>query len=315
MSPDTPPLAMKLMTRSLFNLTKDVHTRLPREIRDLVYRNILTEHCLDEICRCSSLRLDKFPHTQDIEPGTSKAGMPDFAVPEQAFGPFVHELIETLYDVHDNLTVALPSGIPKYLDTDFFDTGFTLRAVRLHKLLIEGCLDIGIRRKNIVDLIDLNNLSSDLNALLACKWSAKFELNIAFHSTLHTTYWDEEDIGTLAETLHKAWQVLEPFVAQAEVHGARVHVAMNVGSRTFEYKKDEQSMLLTANDWFLQVEDAFPGRYREYRAPKMYRNSPCPESSCGCYAAFCCVFCCCGWVVYVPARWCWNKFQEHRKRK
>jgi hypothetical protein len=93
---NTPPLALKLMTHSLFNLTKDVHTRLPREIRELVYQHILTQHCLDEIGRCSPLRLDKFPLPHKTGPESSEARLPDFVDRKIAFRPFADEVIEML---------------------------------------------------------------------------------------------------------------------------------------------------------------------------------------------------------------------------
>jgi hypothetical protein len=50
-----------LTSYSLFEFTKDIHSRLPRELRDIIYRYLLTEQDVEIICRGSSIPLNNFP--------------------------------------------------------------------------------------------------------------------------------------------------------------------------------------------------------------------------------------------------------------
>lgn len=299
------------LSQSLFVLTKNVSTVLPREVRDIIYQHILDENQIEEICRCSPMRLDKFPLPHETGPESSEARLPGFADSKTAFRSFADEVIEMLYELHGNLCVAVPSAIPKFLDTDFFDTGFALKAAKLQKIRIEGCLHVENRSTVTADLIDLDTFQSDLDALLSYKWGVNFQLEIVFHS--RTVYCDPRHMTTLAHTLHEVWQVLKPFIAQVEDRGAGVHLAIHVRTTTFGNENDAQNMLETEEDWLQYVQKEFQGRYpRPHGRANFYPHSPCPKASYGCMAALCCVFCCCGWVIVLPARWCYTVYKERK---
>ncbi|KAF1937602.1 hypothetical protein EJ02DRAFT_50227 [Clathrospora elynae] len=53
--------------RRVYGLTKQVHTRLPREVRDMIHAYLLTLDDISNISRCSRVRLDRFTHSHDAD--------------------------------------------------------------------------------------------------------------------------------------------------------------------------------------------------------------------------------------------------------
>jgi hypothetical protein len=329
---------MKLTLRSLSSLSSNVYQKLPREVRDIIYQYILTEHGIESVCRSSSLRLDKFPQPHSTEPASGDTHLPESVDFSTAFGPWFGELIEMLYESYTNFGVSEPSAIPRFLNTDFFNTGLMIKSTKLQRLRAEGCVDVHVARedilglidhhnarKDVTGLVDLETLQSDLDALLAVSWTTNFEIEFAFHSKIRMIYNESSHGLELAKTLHSVWTILKPFIANAEARGATVRLAIEIGATTFGYQAFEPNMFGSSmpgnqEDWLLKVEKAYAGRHRRLNRSvknrnKKYKHSPCPAPSLKCCAAFTCFVCCCGWVVYVPARWCWNKYKQRKGRK
>jgi len=139
-------IAMVLTLRRLFDLTKGVYERMPRELCDIIYQHLLSKHEIDQICRSCSLRLDNSPLAHQEETPTKKHQLPDYADPKKAYRPFVCEIIAMVYESHRNLCIEVPSAIPKFMRTDFFKTGMTPRDAKLSGLQINGCLDSAVRQ-------------------------------------------------------------------------------------------------------------------------------------------------------------------------
>lgn len=315
-------LRRKLISPSIFHLTENIHTTFPREIRDLVYQYILTPPWIDELCRHSTLRLDKFPHAHYIDSAPRETNSPEIPDPIPAFPPFTRELIEMLYALHRDLGVATPSAIPAFLATDFFNTGLSLSAVKLQRLRIAGCVDVDIHddggKRIREDIIDVDTLSSDLNALLTCHWSPAFKLTFDFHNAMHFPYIEAHHARALAQRLHTIWQTLASFIHRAKALGAHISATFKIGIMLFEYNTTtphtQHAMCESEDEWFALIRLEYTSDAYRPRA-RMHRHSPFVPFSWGCCAAVCCFVCGCGWVVYLPYKWCVGKWEARKRRR
>ncbi|KAJ4368413.1 hypothetical protein N0V83_006770 [Neocucurbitaria cava] len=170
----------------LSTTAKNVHTRLPREVRDIIYDYLLTSDDIFRIAQCSKVRLDRFPYLRGEEPveyktkETAKPGVrPRFIDPERTYVPFAAEVIEVVYERFHGLWIDVPSQIPAFLATDFFDVDCAPRDARLSKLHVSGRLDSGEKTS-----VDIDTLALDFKALLDCNWGPKFDVDIAFRTEL-----------------------------------------------------------------------------------------------------------------------------------
>jgi hypothetical protein len=152
-----------LTSYSLFEFTKDIHSRLPRELRDIIYRYLLTEQDVEIICRGSSIPLNNFPCKCDKQSGVVERQWSVHTLLSLSFKPFAHEVSDMIYESSHHLSVWYPKVLAAFLDTDFFQTGHTPRAARLSKLQIGGCLDA-----KHSDSVDVRTLRSGIGTLLTC---------------------------------------------------------------------------------------------------------------------------------------------------
>ncbi|OAL54558.1 hypothetical protein IQ07DRAFT_596060 [Pyrenochaeta sp. DS3sAY3a] len=263
-----PAASNKKHKQTLFSLSKDVHSRLPREVRDMIYAYLLTPHEIFRISRCSSIRLDRFPHArvpqhhpQHAAPDSKKKEKgkkaaealyrPPFIDPTFTYPPFAAEVIQLHHELYKDFWVDTPSALPSFLATDFFSLNCTPGHARLSALHISGQLDL-----HTPTSIDLTTLAADLAALLATPWAPTFDLNIAFHSELAVSYWSGSAIPELARTMHGAWSVLAPWIAQAEQRGARVYFILLTKATLHKYMCGEHDMLGSEEEWTRMLQGA-----------------------------------------------------------
>lgn len=314
-------LRMPLTPTSLFTLTKDVHTRLPREVRDIIYRHLLTDLEVNQMSRCSNLLLNDFPHPRINQAGIDDPRLPEYANSHRAYQAFAHEVIETLYEVYPDFCVDGLSELPGFMSTDFFGTGWSPQSATLSGLATKLCLDTD---RFYESAVIQSNLRSNLDALLRAKWGPGFNLSITLHTKLGIDYWSEEDLILVAKTINTTWLTLAEFIPRVEARGAFVSVTLTIGAmmeeqRSFHYTKDGHNMLETEEAWLNIVQQTYPpppyGRgFRKRR--KEYANGPFQN---GCQVnTFCCglgcIVCCFGWVLFVP-QMCWDSYKKRRDRR
>ncbi|KAF2866310.1 hypothetical protein BDV95DRAFT_671948 [Massariosphaeria phaeospora] len=105
----------------ILSLTTAMHEKFPREVRDLVYRNLVDE-------------LDFNGHLYIYEsPIFIQRGIMHSAVRV--------ELVEMFYETFEKFNVPDPRDIPGLLAKDFFDAGVTLSQVKMSALQVFGTTD------------------------------------------------------------------------------------------------------------------------------------------------------------------------------
>jgi hypothetical protein len=131
----------------MYALTKDAHTRFPREIRDTIYSFLLTSDDMQDLITCRRKHLDKFPYPHiDPTAADAKRGLnntntePQFMISSLSYAPFATELADMRYEAYRFFWIDTPSHIPAFTNTAFFLHGPpTLRCTPLratHQSLI-----------------------------------------------------------------------------------------------------------------------------------------------------------------------------------
>jgi hypothetical protein len=87
----------KLTSYSLFNFTKDIYSRLPREIRDIIYHYVFTEQDVASICRSISISLNNLPFQRNEQTGVAESRLPVYPHPSLSYKPFAYEILDTMY--------------------------------------------------------------------------------------------------------------------------------------------------------------------------------------------------------------------------
>ncbi|KAF2029672.1 hypothetical protein EK21DRAFT_112714 [Setomelanomma holmii] len=262
---------------SLFNLTKAVHTRLPRELRDMIYQYIITKFDISRIEICADVRFDRFPYRHGQEPQeyrtypTVKGQLPIIAEAKLVYPSFAQEIVELVYEVQRDLWIDMSSAIPVFLNTDFFGTGCTPGHASLKKLHISGLLDFNERLPNC---IHLDTLRADCDALLDCKWARGFELDVVFRSELGISHSGEDHMLALAHTMFTAWSILKPWITAAQLRGARVLFMMITMGKTYQYTKDGHNMLETEDEWLNSLRATLRGSHEVNRTMNYIRQQP-----------------------------------------
>jgi hypothetical protein len=189
-----------LTASSLYALTRDVYTRFPREIRDIIYGHLLTEEDIQDLADCSRTHQDVFPYPY-IEPHAlvfrrgPKPGLrhiiktPDglreigpeqqFMDPNLTYALFATELVDIMYEVYRDFWIDTPSHIATFMNTDFFSMGRRSRDARLSTLHISGLFD-----ENERETIRLSTLATDMQAISDGVWAPEFYLSIEFRTEL-----------------------------------------------------------------------------------------------------------------------------------
>ncbi|CAO2655008.1 Nn.00g117410.m01.CDS01 [Neocucurbitaria sp. VM-36] len=241
-------------------LTKSVHTRLPREVRDMIYAYLLTPHDIYIISQCSELRLDKFPYLRGSEPAefqskdTEKPSKPRYIDPERTYVPSAVEIIQLVYERYHDFWIDMPSKIPAFLATDFFSVNCAPRNARLSKVHISGLLDSGQRTS-----INLETLALDFKALLDCTWAPTFDVDIAFRTDFGVSNYDAASIPPLANRMHTTWQTLKPWIKEAEKRGAKVYCILLTKATMYKYMRGEHNMYDTEEEWRNALENTLGG--------------------------------------------------------
>jgi hypothetical protein len=260
-----------LTTSSLYTLTRDVHTRFPLEIRDIIYGHLLTEEDIQDLADCSRTHQDVFSYPH-IEPHAlvfgrgSKPGLrhiiktPDglrevgpeqqFMDPNLTYAPFATELVDILYEVYRDFWIDTPSHIATFMNTAFISMGRRSRDARLSTLYISGFFD-----ENEPETLRLSTLATDMQALSDCVWAPEFYLGIEFRTELGFSYYNEQALRSLPRRFHATWQVLRPWITQAEARGATVKLIFFTQAKEYQYPDGENNMLNTEAEWEKELTD------------------------------------------------------------
>jgi hypothetical protein len=104
-------------------------------------------------------------------------------------------------------------------------------------------------KKGEPNSIRLTTLARDFKALSKCKWAPKFDLNITFRTELAFLYYNAKAIPKLAHKMHSAWQLLQPWIVEAENRGAQVQLVFLTKAKTYQCMYGENNMMDTEEEW------------------------------------------------------------------
>jgi hypothetical protein len=110
-------------------------------------------------------------------------------------------------------------------------------------------------KKGEPNSIRLTTLAADFKALSKCKWAPKLDLNITFRTELAFLYYNAKVIPKIAPKMHSAWQLLQPWIVEAENRGARVQLVFLTKAKTYQCMYGENSMMDTEEEWACEFLD------------------------------------------------------------
>ncbi|KAF2107989.1 hypothetical protein BDV96DRAFT_286609 [Lophiotrema nucula] len=203
----------------LFEFADDILTRLPREIRNIVYTHIFDDATLNQVAACSQPSLNKFPYNNL---SSTRVQRPAFIEPGRVPREIAVEIIQQFYLSYKSMEVFKPKSIGNYLKTDFFGLGIKPINVPLSAFTISADLDA-----SAVDGIDSWTVANDCKPVLEKanqNWKA-FRLNITLTSRIGFFFWRTPDhVERLTKKLLAVLSALKLVVRAAEKKGAKVTI-------------------------------------------------------------------------------------------
>lgn len=210
---------------------------------------------------------------------------------KKAFLPFVHDIVQIVYEKHPRLWVESPSEISHFLDFDFFDCGLTPRQVKLSNLHISGILEPGLPNS-----VNMNTLKSDLSALLEWNWGPPFTLEISLYTLMFSRENNKRIAKKSAEILHSVRNIVLPFVEKARERGANVTLILSIMGKSYYNKDGQNDMLPTREAWAQDMKEAYDRDYHNRRRRRRRHRGP----SAGPYWPICAVCMICFLPVLLP---------------
>jgi hypothetical protein len=183
---------------------------------------------------------------------------------------------------------------PTFMDTEFFSMGRRPRDASV--LHISGLFD-----ENQPETVHLSTLATDMQALSDCAWAPKFDLVIEFRTEIGFSYYNEQAMRSLPRRFHAAWQVLRPWITQAEARGATVKLIFSTQVKEYKYADGKNNMLNTEAEWEKELIDLLgsychtfvppriPSRWRTFRRACCNMLGRCWERLSGCVQTLLCV--------------------------
>jgi hypothetical protein len=295
----------------------------------MIYGYLLSEDDIQDITACSHKRLEKFPYAHlkpeksDSEPGFKitdalnvLAPPPASMISDLTYAPFATELVDMLYETSRDLWIDSPSHIRALMNTDFFSLNRKLRDARLSALHISGLFD-----KGEPSSVRLSTLAADLKTLSNCTWAPNFEFNITFRTKLGFAYYHDRFLFRhLLRRFYKAWQILRPWIVEAEKRGARVQLIFLTRAKMYQYLYGENNMLSSEAEWKEELVDtlAMDATFFQGPPPKIskvdmvWRGFTIVVMTTA-FVGTCC-FCCFGCGSYLSPMGCGPCGNARRKR-
>jgi hypothetical protein len=118
---------------------KVIQSRLPQELREMVYEELLTEHMMHEMATCASPTAYAYP----LNHGTFLyKPTPRFLNPRLMDSSFMTDIVKVFYRKYSGFEVKHPLRIATLLQRDLFKLGYHIKPANclLRALTVDGCL-------------------------------------------------------------------------------------------------------------------------------------------------------------------------------
>ena len=199
----------------LLALTTEMHARLPLELRNAIYNELLHDEVMDSLNFQADAWMDDYP--KDIFHREEDMSAP---IDIEAMHPEIAaELIRALHIKHDKLGTHRSSSVGKKLSTDYFGLGVRPSDVAIPAFT--AWLDMRVEKAALIG----QNFAPLLG--LQQKWTKGFKLNI-------TLYCDVLDSGLdfgqyvrvtrFDRNIYRCAQALRPIYSAAQARGATVKI-------------------------------------------------------------------------------------------
>ncbi|KAF2107990.1 hypothetical protein BDV96DRAFT_653200 [Lophiotrema nucula] len=197
------PQRCRVVTLSAF--TSQICTKLPLELRNQIYDELMDTETMYKIERSSRESLRDFPTCSTIQ---DKEDTPVIIRPHLVYPQFANEVVARFFEGYKYFGVQSPRDIGPFFNTEFFGMGLKATETPLSALRVTGYLD-----QDDWDFINIATLAKDFEPLLAQnvrKWE-DFKLTVVLVSKAYLLL-DETDRNVLATRLHEVLQQLKRFI-------------------------------------------------------------------------------------------------------
>lgn len=209
-----------------FDFTKNIHAKLPREVRDSIYAYVINYDTEFEIAHCARLSHFRYPESGFY---CNKCKEPCFLNPSLTYKSIIKEIVEAFYCAYWWFKVRHPGELDSFLREDFFGVGVALKDSVLSKLTINGSLD-----RYLDGSIDPAELRNQFALILSGeqRLSRSFHLRICFETVIDRRYSDRS-LVRLSEVLTEVLNELKPVfeTVQAEPRKGNVDIEICFGEK------------------------------------------------------------------------------------
>jgi hypothetical protein len=230
-----------------------LHQRLPREIRDEIYKHVLDEYTVKQIEAHSEIPREytftPFTHVKLRTAPPPDVQYPRFLQTQLVYRPVTEEIVTAFYESYLGFCVADVVHVGSFFDTAFLGFSITPAMCFLRSLKII----IYANEQDSKNFMDNNNMPAYFSRLVTQPWARHFKLQIKLEGALlSSTRGPRSDakFPVNARTWSAVEQALQPLYAAIEEHEGHLELQLVV---TRPYGQGA-FWIVHSNEWLDRIE-------------------------------------------------------------
>ena len=194
-------------------VTSEVQRRLPAELRNLIYEELVDEEFIESVVQQSNMPLNSYPLPNSLDTVPDEKQVKNHVDIASYYPELAAEVLSIVFNKYKGLRVNDIALIGEFLTADFYGVGMTPAKSTI------SAFEVRINSQKD----DVSTLETTFQPIIDAKqkWSTNFELTVMIEYTSDRLY---GSVSWTADCFMDSIQALKPVRKAAEGRGAKVAV-------------------------------------------------------------------------------------------